>query len=173
MRGVDAIIALGPIVAIFLLVVAALHDIALRTIPNLISVALLALGLLLRLVDESVIAGAGFALAVFAASLFCWRRGWMGGGDVKLLAATALVVPPFQVGSFLVITAQCGGVLALLYLALSRTVRLPPQRVVGRHTLRRSTLARVVRAERWRICRGAPLPYGFAIAAGGITLLLK
>ncbi len=28
--------------------------------------------------------------AVFVLSALCWRRGWMGGGDVKLLGAAAL-----------------------------------------------------------------------------------
>jgi len=165
----NATIAAVPMVAAALLAVAALHDIALRIIPNAIPLALLCVGLLLRAHDGGILLGGAFALVVFAGSFLCWRRGWMGGGDVKLLGATALVVPPFEVGSFLVLTAQCGGLLALLYLLLSRTVRLPPPGRLGTCHL----FARVLRAERWRICRGAPLPYGFAIAAGGITLLLK
>lgn len=152
-----------------LLIVAALHDFALRVIPNAIPLGLSVIGIVVRINDHTILLGATFAAAVFAAAFFCWRRGWMGGGDVKLLAATALVVSPFQVGSFLVLTAQCGGLLALLYLVLSRTVRLPPPGRLGVC----NPIARVIRAERWRICRGAPLPYGFAIATGGITLLLK
>ena len=159
-----------PVAAALLLAAAALHDVALRIIPNVIPLALLAIGLVLRLGDGSILPGLAFAAAVFAAAFACWRRGWMGGGDVKLLAATAFVVPPFLVGSFLVLTAQAGGVLAVLYLVLSRTVRLPPR---GRRPPAHNLLARILRAERWRICRGAPLPYGFAIAAGGITFLLK
>ncbi len=105
--------------------------------------------------------------AVFVVAVLCWRRGWLGGGDVKLLAATALVVPPMQIGSLLFLTTQYGGVLALIYLIMSRTILLAP-------TIQpRSALRRLLRAERWRICRGSPLPYGFAIAAGGITLLIK
>ena len=157
------------LLAAALLVVAALHDLALRIIPNAIPIGLVCIGTLLRVHQGSILIGSAFALAVFAAAFFCWRRGWMGGGDVKLLGATALVVSPFQVGSFLVLTAQCGGLLAVTYLILSRTVRLPAPGRLGD----RGTLGRVLRAERWRICRGAPLPYCFAIAAGGITLLLK
>ena len=165
----NSALAAIPAVAALLLAVAALHDVALRIIPNAIPLCLLGVGVLLRVQDGGMALGAGFALVVFAVAFFCWRRGWLGGGDVKLLGATALVVPPFQVGWFLVLTAQCGGGLALLYLVLSRTIHLPPP---GRLSAC-NPLARVIRAERWRICRGAPLPYGCAIAAGGITLLLK
>ncbi len=150
-----------------LLAGAALHDIALRTIPNAASIGLVVVGFAMRLQDGWIIPSLLAAAAVFVAAVFCWRRGWLGGGDVKLLAATTLVVPTLQVGSLLVLTAQCGGLLALTYLGLSRVVRVAP---AGQP---RGALRRLLRAERWRICRGAPLPYGFAIAAGGITLLIK
>ncbi len=150
-----------------LLAGAALHDLALRTIPNGASVGLVLAGSALRLQDGWIVPSMLIAAGVFVAAVLCWRRGWLGGGDVKLLAATALVVPPFQVGSLLLLTAQCGGVLAVIYLILSRIVRVAP---AGQP---RGALRRLLRAERWRICRGAPLPYGFAIAAGAITLLIK
>jgi len=156
-----------PAGAGLLLLAAALHDVALRTIPNGASAALVLTGAALRLQDGGIIPGLLLAAAVFGASVLCWRRGWMGGGDVKLLGATALVVPPLQVGSLLMLTALSGGVLAVLYLILSHVVRVAP--AGGRP---RGPLTRVLRAERWRICRGAPLPYGLAIAFGGITLLL-
>jgi len=157
----------APAGAGLLLAGAALHDVALRTIPNAASIGLIVVGVALRLQYGGIGWSVLLAALVFAGAVFCWRRGWFGGGDVKLLAATVLVVPPLQVGSLLVLTAQCGGVLAVLYLILSRVVRRPaPGRPLG-------ALRRILRAERWRICRGAPLPYGFAIAAGGITLLIK
>ena len=34
--------------------------------------------------------------AVFALGAVCWRCGWLGGGDTKLLAACAVLVPPVQ-----------------------------------------------------------------------------
>ena len=160
-----------PLVAMLLLTAAAVHDFAFRIIPNVVPATLLLAGLALRLLEGGIEAGLALAFAVFLVAAVCWQRGWMGGGDVKLLAATALVVPPFEVGSFLLITIQAGGVLGVLYLILSRTVRLPPPG--RRRGTSRNIVLRVARAERWRICRGAPLPYGFAIAVGGITLLLK
>ena len=109
-----------------LLAGAALHDVALRTIPNTVSIGLGLIGLALRLQDGWILTSLSAATAVFTLALLCWRRGWLGGGDVKLIAATTLIVPPLQVGSLLVLVAQCGGVLALIYLALSRVVRVAP-----------------------------------------------
>ena len=156
-----------PLGAGLLLAGAAAYDLALRTIPNTACLGLVVVGLAMRLHDGSALLSLLVAAIVFAAAVLCWRQGWLGGGDVKLLAATVLVVPPLQIGSLLFLTTQCGGVLALIYLALSRTIRVTPS--VRPH----SALGRLLRAERWRICRGAPLPYGFAIAAGGIILLIK
>jgi len=58
-----------------------------------------------------------------------------------------------------------GGVIALLHLALRGLPRptLPP---VGSSFVRR-----IYAIERWRNLRRAPLPYGVAIAAGGIWIL--
>jgi len=59
-----------------------------------------------------------------------------------------------------------GGGIALLHLCLRRLPRptLPP---VGSSFLRR-----VYAIERWRNLHHAPLPYGVAIAAGGIWTLI-
>ena len=54
---------------------------------------------------------------VFAGCWYCWRQGWIGGGDVKLLSACALLVPPASVPELVLTTAIAGGVLALFYLA--------------------------------------------------------
>ena len=155
-----------PVIAGVLLLVTALHDVAVRTIPNAASAVIVLIGIAMRIQDGWILVSLLIAIAVFAAAILCWQRGWMGGGDVKFLAATALIVPPPQVGNLLLLTALSGGVLGVFYLALSRIVRVAPTRQP------RGALRRILRAERWRICRGAPLPYGLAIAFGGITLLL-
>ena len=51
---------------------------------------LAAIGVLLRVGDGSFVNGIIAAALVFAICTACWLRGWMGGGDVKLLAAAAL-----------------------------------------------------------------------------------
>jgi prepilin peptidase CpaA len=149
-----------------LLLLASLHDIVARTIPNWLAGALAMLGIGLRVVHGTLLAGVCVGAIVFVLAAICWRRGWMGGGDVKLLAASAIVVPPSLVLSFITAVAIFGGVLALLYLLAGRM--LPPSRASRPRTL----LARALRVERWRIRRGGPLPYACAIAAGGLFILL-
>ena len=158
-------LALGAV----LLVAAALHDVAARTIPNGVPLALCALGVLLRLLDSSLVPGLLLGLAVFAVAVFCWRRGWLGGGDVKLLAAAAMFVPPAHVGEMLIAVAFSGGAVGLIYLfaRLLRSGRAP-RAGVRPHGL----LARIVRIERRRLSRGGPLPYAAAIAAGTIIIAL-
>jgi prepilin peptidase CpaA len=91
----------------------------------------------------------------------------MGGGDVKLLGAAALLVPPATVPHMLALVAFAGGILALIYL-VGRAVAPRP---AGRrpHMLP----LRILRAECWRIRRGGPLPYACAIAAGAALTLFQ
>ena len=145
-----------------LLTTAAMHDAATRTIPDWLPASLAALGFAARLVEGNVLPGLAAASVVFTACVLVWLPGWLGGGDVKLAAAFALVPPPAQVAAFVLATALAGGVLALLLL------RVVPRPAPGR---RSGLLARCLKAEAWRISRGGPLPYAVAIAAGGITVL--
>jgi prepilin peptidase CpaA len=149
-----------------LLVLAAVHDLFARTVPNWLALVLAVLGAAARIIDGNLVAGLWTAIAVFAIATFCWRRGWMGGGDVKLLGATALAVVPASVPIFVVVMGMAGGLLSLFYLAARRFVHAPSA------TRPRSLVARALRAERWRIRRGGPLPYACAIAAGGLFVLL-
>lgn len=149
-----------------LLVMASLHDIAVRTIPNELSLIVLACGVLLRLADGTLILSLVGSTAVLLTGTLCWRFGWLGGGDAKLLAASAVAVPPALIGDLLVSTAAAGTVLAVLYLALPwLTGELPPRR---RDT---GLLRRIIRAEHWRIQRKAPLPYACAICLGALFVM--
>ncbi|MDD2704747.1 MAG: prepilin peptidase [Acidocella sp.] len=154
--------------AAVLLVYAALHDLAVRTVPNWLSAVLFAIGVCARLLDHSLLAGLIAAGIAFAVLFAVWVKGAMGGGDVKLWVATVLLVPPFwqlQLSFFLDVVVL-GGVLALIYLLLSLFVPRPhASRAGGR-------LKRFLRAELWRIGRRAPLPYACAIAGGALATLL-
>jgi prepilin peptidase CpaA len=156
-----------------LLAVVAWRDVTTRTIPNTASLALAVLGFAYNLVlypyglAFSVIA----AMALFGVLLFLFARGALGGGDVKLMAAItekALGMSALEIWHFVVATAMAGGVLALLYLLLSRLLPAP-----SAHPAASSTLGRLARVEAWRIRRRGPLPYGVAIAAGCVTILLQ
>jgi prepilin peptidase CpaA len=147
-------------ICIGLLGLAALHDVAFRTIPAGLSPAIAAAGVALRWLDQQLPAALLIAALVFAAGFLCWKRGWLGGGDVKLLAAATLALPPGLVMSFAVSVSLCGGGLALFYVLASQLVTRPQSaRPVG-------LFARIVRAEQWRLRRRGPLPYALAIAAG-------
>lgn len=148
------------------LLAASLHDLAARTIPNWLAALIALCGLGLRAADGHLAMGILAGTIVFICAAICWRRGFMGGGDVKLLGATALAVPPAAVLGFVTAVALAGGVLALCYLIGRRLVRKPAAQ--RPHTL----LARALRVERWRIHRGGPLPYACAIAAGALFVLL-
>jgi prepilin peptidase CpaA len=91
-----------------------------------------------------------------------YQRGWIGGGDVKLLVALAIGLPLMGVIQLLTITALAGGVLALVHLMM-RLLPYPKLAPAGSSLVRR-----VYAVERWRNLRHAPLPYGVAIACGGI-----
>ena len=92
---------------------------------------------------------------VAAALLFVFRI--MGGGDVKLLAATALWTGVGQLAPFLLLVAVAGGVFAVVVLAL-------------RHPLVHVTLLAVLRRLPSFAQEKMPIPYGVPIAVAGILM---
>ena len=155
------------VLALGLLLAAALHDAAARTIPNRIPICLAVIGLVLRGLHGEAIAGLGIAALLLAVLGLLWLRGFIGGGDAKLISAAALLVPPSGVAALLLSIAIAGGGLALVYLALPYVVRRP---LPGpRHGL----FARALKAEAWRLRRRGPLPYAVAIAGGAVPMLIK
>jgi prepilin peptidase CpaA len=152
-----------------MLAIASLNDIAVRSIPDLVPIGLVVLGILVRLADGNAVAGCVASIGVFLAAGLCWRFGWLGGGDVKLLAACAWLVSPALVPQLILLTALAGGGLAGGYLALGWMARTFHQSV--RTERPRSLIRRICRAEWWRIRRRAPLPYGCAISAAALLTL--
>ena len=155
--------------AVLLLVVASLRDLATRIVPNSFP-----LGLALVGIAESVLAGrllpALLAGAlVFALAFLCWQMRWIGGADVKMMGAAAILVPPTACANFVLATGVAGGVLGLVYLLARRLIAAPTP--TGTAVRQGSLLARAWRAERWRIHRGCPLPYACAIACGALLML--
>lgn len=149
------------------LLFAAVHDIAFRTIPDWVAVLLITVGGLLRVLDHQLPAGLGCGLAVFALATCCWWRGWIGGGDVKLLGATAVLIAPALVPGYIAAVAFAGGALALLYLLLERLVPVLRRRTPA------SLLWRVLVVECRRIRRRASLPYATAISAAALLMLAR
>ena len=166
---------LGDIAAaavIALLVFAASTDVAYRTIPNWIPAGIAVAGIAVRLIagPSAFLISLAIALAAFAVMALLHARGMFGGGDVKLIAALCLGFAPAASGRFIFATAMAGGVLAAFHLfgrwaVRNRKPRRPPPRGS-------SFLRRIASVEIWRLARHGSLPYGVAIACGGIWTIL-
>jgi prepilin peptidase CpaA len=158
------------LVAVALLGFAAWRDLATRTIPDGVSLALAAIGLTARGYEgfEAISTSLVAALVLGFILFLLHARGLLGGGDVKLATALALGLAPLDTWNLVVATAFAGGLLGLLYLALPSI--LPDRRAMPRPA---AVLPRFLAVEARRIRRRGPLPYGVAIAAGGTLVLLQ
>ena len=132
-----------------LLVVAAVIDVRTFTISNRLNLAI-ALSAPLYWLSVGLAPWPGMAAqlaagaVVFALLSGAFYAGMMGGGDVKLAAALALWFPPILTVKFLVLMSVAGGVLTLGILVWHRASRR----------------------------EGRPeIPYGVAIAFGGLAIL--
>ena len=159
----DWIAPTASFLEILLLLYVAMIDVATRLIRNEICLLLALLGIAGQLtspmqVAESLIV----ATVLLMLLLIIYQRAVIGGGDVKLLVALAIGFPLMGVIQLLTITALAGGILAAVHLMMRL---LPQPRLAPAGS---SFVRRVYTIERWRHLRHAPLPYGVAIACGGI-----
>ncbi len=154
-----------------LLTFAAWRDLMTRTIPDVVSIAILVAGLVARSADGPQAVGISLLVAtgLFLVLVPLHARGMMGGADLKLLSALAAGLSPLASYRLISSVALLGGLLAVIYLGLRHlTTRYAP-----RTTTRRAKGAyRFIAVELWRIRKGAALPYGVAIAAGAALLTL-
>ena len=129
-------------------------------IPNVVSLALVAGFLLLAPATgvswQAIGIQFGFAISVLVAGFIMFYRGYMGGGDAKLLAAGALWFGAQDVLPFLLISSLYGGALTLGLLYV-RTLPLP------------ASIARIDWAARLHHA-DVGIPYGIAITAGALTV---
>ena len=87
----------------------ALSDVAARRVPNYACAFIAGVGLATRIASGDAGLSLLAAGLLFAALFFCFVRGWCGGGDVKLLAACALLVPAYAVPNLILTVAVAGG----------------------------------------------------------------
>ena len=134
-----------------LLVVAAVIDVRTFTISNRLNLTVAVLAPLYWLSIAlspwpGVAVQLGGAAIVFVLLAAAFYAGMMGGGDVKLASALALWFPPASTIKFLVFMSLAGGLLTLIILAWHRAKRR----------------------------EGKPeIPYGVAIAFGGLAILAQ
>ena len=150
--------------------VAVATDVTTRRIPNPLN-ATLALAAIVLAATHGPLAVAA-AIATFAAVLLlgfgAFSCGWLGGGDVKLLASGAAVLGFPDAVPFLFYTAVGGGVLALVVAAAT-----------GRLLSVLRTCALVLRPFAFKgtvaVAPANPmtLPYACAIAIGAIAVALS
>lgn len=143
-----------------LLIVAALRDCASFTIPNWISLALLAIFPVAALASGQSPATIGLALLLGVGGVLVgmgmFAAGWIGGGDAKILAASIPWLGLPATIPFVLVTAVAGGVLAVSLLWL-RSGLISPLLANGPAWLTRLAT------------RGENVPYGVAIAIGALA----
>ncbi|WP_043839174.1 prepilin peptidase [Muricoccus aerilatus] len=151
-----------------LLAYACWRDLSARMIPDTASLALAGISLAARLSlgVEAALLSLLTASLLLGILLFCAVRGWLGGGDVKLASAVAVGMSPGATWDFTFFTALAGGLLGVVYLLgplfAPRLVAAPGA----------GLLPRLAAVEARRLRRRGPLPYGFAIAAGALAVLV-
>jgi prepilin peptidase CpaA len=139
---------------------AASSDLLTMTISNRISLALtlgfFGLALVLGLSATDVAWHVAAGVAVLAVTFTFFSLGWIGGGDAKLAAATALWLGFGNLFDYLIYASILGGALTLLII-LFRTMPLP------------AVLAGSEWAERLHR-HDAGIPYGIALAAAALIV---
>jgi prepilin peptidase CpaA len=143
-----------------LMAFAASSDLLTMTISNRISLTLVAgffaLALILRMDPMIVLAHVGAGALVLAVAFVFFAMGWIGGGDAKLAAATALWLGFELLLPYLLYASLFGGALTLFLLQ----VRYLP-------------LPKLLAAQPWAVrlhSKDCGIPYGIALAASALVV---
>ena len=164
---------------LIMLGLAAFKDLRERRIPNRLTGGLAALYPVYVLVSPVPVAwpaALGLAVVVFVIGLGLFARELIGGGDVKLIAALSLWAGPEQFVWFMLVTTLTGGALSLISLWYRRWGGLIEAHLAALGLVPAGERAsRPCRTRRLtsRPPRSATLPYGVAIAAGGIAIIIE
>lgn len=142
------------------MVVAASRDLLTFTIPNWISVilffAFIFVALAIDLPWPTLLVHIAIGFFALILGFIVFTRGWIGGGDAKLMAAAALWVGLDHLLPFVFWTALLGGALSIVLLTYRRI--LPPLWLLG---------------QSWAMRLHDPkegIPYGVAIAGAALIV---
>jgi prepilin peptidase CpaA len=147
------------LLAIALLAVAGYSDIKTFRIPNILVLTIFALGIVRLILIGSpvaVIYAIGAAVLVFLIGCLLFSRGIIGGGDVKLLTTTVLLIRYRDLFEFFVVMSVVGALLSLAVMLIHNYLPL----YAGPRLAARLPTSRL------------PVPYGVAISTAGIVTLL-
>jgi prepilin peptidase CpaA len=155
---------MGDVIRLFLfpalMAFAASSDLLTMTISNRISLILVggffALALVTGMNGNQLLWHIGAGLLVLSVTFVFFARGWIGGGDAKLAAATALWLGFDHLLPYLLYASILGGALTLLLLQF-RNLPLPAM-LIGHEW-----------AERLHRKHGG-VPYGIALAASALLV---
>lgn len=144
----------------FALIYAGISDAMSFTISNRISLALF-IGFILLVPFSGLSLGeigahvvVGFVMLVLGFILFA--RGYLGGGDAKIIAAASLWLGPDYTGMFLLFVAFYGGLLSLIIMKIYST-----------------PLPKFLASQKWLVnyqTGTAAVPYGIAIGLSGLSI---
>jgi prepilin peptidase CpaA len=144
----------------FLMAFAGSSDLFTMTISNRISIALvvafIGFALLAGLPLETIAWHLSCGLAILVMTFTFFAFGWVGGGDAKLAAATAVWLGWVNILDYGVMTSILGGILTLAFIQI-RKAPLPQWAEA------RDWIARLYNAENG-------VPYGLALAAAGLII---
>ena len=137
---------------------AASSDLFTMTIANRVSLILVGgfflLAVLTGVSGTDMLTHAGVAAAVLVVAFLCFTRGWIGGGDAKLAAATVLWIGLGHLADYFVYASLLGGALTILVIQY-RAMPMP------RLLLGREWAERLHRPD-------CGVPYGIALAIAAL-----
>jgi prepilin peptidase CpaA len=143
-----------------MMALAASSDLLTMTISNRVSLVLVAgffvLALVIGMSGIDILWHVGAGFVVLAAGFVCFARGWIGGGDAKLAAATALWFGFDHLLVYLLYASLFGGALTLLLIQF-RAFPLP-RFLAGRQWIERLHT------------KDGGVPYGIALAAAALCI---
>jgi prepilin peptidase CpaA len=152
--------AIGLVLFPAMMAFAASSDLLTMTISNRISLTLLGgffvLAVMTGLSAADILWHLGAGIAVLLVAFGCFTMGWVGGGDAKLAAATALWFGFDHLATYLIYASLFGGALTLLLIQFRK---LPmPQFLASQ-----GWLARLHQKDEG-------VPYGIALAAAALCV---
>jgi prepilin peptidase CpaA len=159
---------------------AAFKDLRERRIPNRLTAGLALLWPIYVLASPTAVAwlaALGLAAVMLLIGLALFARGLIGGGDVKLIAAVSLWAGPEHFVPFMLLTALTGGALSLLTMWYRRWGGAIEAHLAALGLATPGGPRGVLPEAQSAVTTDSPdlaatLPYGIAIAVGGIAVAI-